>query len=64
MKALANSVDHRFQAFERRFDEIVNRLDALAIGANRGRNDDKLRLRADVAQGQPINRHVHANHHG
>ena len=41
LRALANNVDRRFQAFEGRFDEIVNRLDALAIGANRDRNDDK-----------------------
>ena len=41
LRALADSVDRRFQAFEGRFDKIVNRLDALAIGANRDRNDDK-----------------------
>ena len=47
--ALADSVDHRFQAFEGRFDEITDRLNALAIGANRGRNDGRRWLRDDVA---------------
>ena len=35
--------------FEVRFDEIADLLDALALGANRGRNEDKRRLRDDVA---------------
>ena len=35
--------------FEGHFDEIVDRLDALALGANRGRNDDKRQLRDNVA---------------
>ena len=39
MRALANNVDRRIQAFDGHFDEIVDRLDALAIGANRDRND-------------------------
>ena len=33
-------------------------MDALAIGANRGRNEDRRGPREDVAQGQPVNRHV------
>ena len=56
LKALADGVDRRFQAFEGHFDEIVDRLDALALGANRVRNEDRRRLRDDVAQGQPISR--------
>ena len=48
--------------FEGRFNEIVNRLGALAVGANRGRNDDMRELRDDVAQGQPVNRLVPAHH--
>ena len=36
LRALADSVDHRFQAFERCFDEIVDRLVALVIDANIG----------------------------
>ena len=62
LMALANRVDRRFQAFEGHFDEIADRLDALVIGANRGRNDDQKRLRDDVTQGQPVNRLVLANH--
>ena len=30
----------------------------MALGANRGRNEDRRWLRDDVAQGQPINGHV------
>ena len=56
-------MDGRFQALEGRFDEIADRLDALAIGANRGRNEDRRGPREDVAQGQPINRLVLAHHH-
>ena len=56
LRALTDYVDHRFQVFEGCFDEIVDRLDALALGANRGRNEDRRRLRDDVAQGQPISR--------
>ena len=50
IRALADSVDCRFQTFEGRFGEIVDRLDALVIGANRDRNDDRRRLKDDVAQ--------------
>ena len=34
----------------------------MAIGASRGRNDDRRQLRDDVSQGQPANRHVLVNH--
>ena len=51
MRALAESVDPRFQAFDKRFDEIADRLDALAIGTNRGRNKDMRSLRDEVAEG-------------
>ena len=33
----------------------------MALGANRGRNDDRRWLRDDVAQGQPVNRPVLAD---
>ena len=33
LKALAENVDHKFQALKKRFDEIADRLDDLAIGA-------------------------------
>ena len=49
LKALAESVERRFQAFEGYFHDIADRLDALAIGANRGRNEDMRGLRDDVA---------------
>ena len=49
LRALADNIDHRFQAFKGCFDEIANRLDALAIGADRSRNDDKQRPRVDFA---------------
>ena len=51
LRVLADSVDRRFQAFEGHFDDIADRLDALALGANRGRNEDRRQLRDDVAQG-------------
>ena len=41
---------------------IADRLDALAIGANRGRNEDKRAPREDVAQGRPVNRPIPAHH--
>ena len=62
LRALTKSVGHRFQAFEGRFNEIVDRLDALAIGANRNMNDDRWRPRDDFAQGQPVNILVPAYH--
>ena len=55
-------MDRRFQALEGCFNEIVDMLDALAIGANRNRNDDRRRLRDEVAQGQPVNRLVPVHH--
>ena len=55
LRDLAESVDLRFQAFEGCFDEIADRLDALALGANRGRNENRWRLKDDVAQGQYVN---------
>ena len=57
LTALADSVDRRFQTYERRFDEIVGQLDALTTGANRNRIDDRR-----FAQSQPINRPVPAHH--
>ena len=58
LRGLADSVECRFQAFERRSDEIANQLDALALYSNRDRIDDRRRPRADNLQGQPINRPV------
>ena len=63
MRALADNIDCRFQAFKGRFDEIADRLDALAIGADRNRNNDRRQPRDDVVEGQPINRLVPAPHH-
>ena len=37
------------------FHKIVDRLDALALGANRDGNENRRWLREDVAQGQPFN---------
>ena len=62
LRALAENVDRRFEALEWHFDKITDRLDALAIGANRGRNEDKKGPREDVPQGQPVNRPVPAHH--
>ena len=64
LRALADNVDSRFQTFDGCFDEITNRLDALAIGVNRDRSDDRRRPRDDFAQGQPINRPIPAHHRG
>ena len=55
---LPNSVGHKFQTYEPRFDEIVSELDALSIGANRNRIDDRR-----LGQGQPINMPVPAHRH-
>ena len=41
LRALANNINHKFQSFKGHFDEIVNRLDVLALGANRNMNDDR-----------------------
>ena len=62
LKALENSVDRRFWMLEGHFDDIIDRLDALAMSANRIRNDDRQRLRDDFARGQPVNKHVPAHH--
>ena len=51
LKALAENLDCRFQALKGRLDEIANRLDALVIVTNKGRNEDKRGPREDVAQG-------------
>ena len=47
--------------FEWWFDEIADRLDAFAIGANKNRNDDRRQPRDDFAQGQLVNRPVPAH---
>ena len=62
LRALADNIDFRFQTFEGRFEEIVDRLDALAIGANSGRNDDRRWPRDDFSRGQPVNRPEPAHH--
>ena len=62
LRTLAKNVDCIFQVLEGRFDEIADRLDALAIGSNKGRNKGMRRLREDVAQGQPVNRPILARH--
>ena len=62
LRALVDNIDHRFQAFEWRFDEIIDRLDALAIGANRNRNDDRRWPRDDFARGQFVNKPIPAHH--
>ena len=62
LTALVENVDCKFQALGGCFDEIADRLEALAIGANRGRNEDKRGPRDDVAQGQLVNRPVPAHH--
>ena len=41
LRALADNIDCRFQVFEGQFDEIADRLDALTLGPNRNRNDDR-----------------------
>ena len=43
--------------------EIADRLDALPIGANSGRYEDKKKLNDEVAQGQPVNRPIPTHHH-
>ena len=62
LRALADNIDCRFQAFEGRFDEIMDRLDALAIVSNKNRNNDRRLPRDDFARGQPINRLVPTHH--
>ena len=41
LRVLVDNIDHRFQVFKGWFDEIADRLDALALGANRNRNIDR-----------------------
>ena len=63
LRTLAENVYWRFQVLEGHFDKIADRLDALEIGVNRGRNKDRMRLRDEIAQGQPVNRPIPAHHH-
>ena len=63
LRALADNMDRRFRAYDGLLDEIADRLDALVIGTNRNRNNDKRRPRDDIAQGQPVNGPVPAHHH-
>ena len=49
LRVLADSVERRFQAFELRFDEIADRLDALVLDSNRDRVDDRRQPRANNA---------------
>ena len=51
LRALVDNINRRFQSFEGWFDKIADRLDALAVGSNRNRNDDRLRPRDDFAKG-------------
>ena len=39
LKALADNIDHKFQVFQGRLDEITDRLDAPMISATRNRNN-------------------------
>ena len=41
LRALAESVDRRFQGFEGHFDEIPDKLNALALSSNRDINKDR-----------------------
>ena len=63
LRVFTDSVDIRFQVFKGCFDEIADRLDALALDANRGRNEDMRRLRDVVAQSQPISLPVPVHHY-
>ena len=49
LRALVESIDSRFQEFEGRFDAIVDRLNALALGINRDGIENRRWLRGDVA---------------
>ena len=49
LRSLVENVDRRFQVFEGCFDEIANRFYALVLGANRDENENRQRLRGDVA---------------
>ena len=51
LRGLANNVERRLQAFERRFDEIADQLNALVLDVNRDRVDDRRQPRVDNAQG-------------
>ena len=41
LRALTDSINRKFQAFEGCFDKITDQLDALEISANRNRNNDR-----------------------
>ena len=41
LRALADNMDRRFWAYEVSLKKIADRLDALAIGTNRDRNNDR-----------------------
>ncbi|CAK7350345.1 unnamed protein product [Dovyalis caffra] len=54
LMVLEQQMDHRFQHLEGFFEEIVDRLYALGIDANKNQNDDKPRIGEDAIRGQPI----------
>ncbi|CAK7324677.1 unnamed protein product [Dovyalis caffra] len=51
LMTLEQQIDCKFQCLEGHFKEIVDRLDALGIDANRNRNDDKQYTEEDASCG-------------
>ncbi|KAI5662860.1 hypothetical protein M9H77_22183 [Catharanthus roseus] len=64
IRTLKVNLDQQFWRLDQRFEEMINRFDALGVDANRNRNDGGQRLRDQLAQGGVANVPVAANRRG
>ena len=60
-RAVLDTMDQRFRRFEQRFDDLVERFDAMGTNTNRDGDAGGVRPRAEHALGVPINRPIAAN---
>ncbi|KAI5663340.1 hypothetical protein M9H77_22663 [Catharanthus roseus] len=61
IRTLEVNLDPRFRCLDQRFEEMINRFDALGVDANRNRNDGGQRPRDQLARGGVANVPVVAN---
>ncbi|EOY00597.1 Uncharacterized protein TCM_010481 [Theobroma cacao] len=54
MGGVSHSEDHGTETLQSTVQDQWDRFDALGINANRNRDDERPRIRDDVAHGQPI----------
>lgn len=60
-RAVLDTMDQRLRRFEQRFDDLVDRFDAMGTNTNRDGDAGGVRPRAEPALGVPANRPVAAN---